>query len=129
MRHHTTDEAMVLKHVRRNNSEEIDSLLKEMKLLRNLKHTNILRLLGVVYGNSGNNDSIHLVTEFIECGDLSSNLILNEEVLPWPLRISMAADVVAGMTYLHRHEIVHCDLHSKKSLKLSSFFLSFFILF
>lgn len=46
--------------------EERDCFLKEVKVLRQVRHKNVLRFIGVVYKG----DCINLVTEYVECGTL-----------------------------------------------------------
>ena len=55
------------------------------------------------------------MTEFIECGDLES-FILGGDAYPWGIRISMACDIAAGMSYLHQCDIIHRDLNTNNCL-------------
>lgn len=109
--HKTTGERMVSKRLHRYEGEERDCFLKEVKVLRSIRHKNVLRFIGVIYKG----DCINLVTEFVECGTLK-NHIKNAPEFSWSLRISIARDIAAGMAYLHSSNIIHRDLNSNNCL-------------
>jgi len=109
--HKTSGETMVSKRLHRYEGEERDCFLKEVKVLRSIRHKNVLRFIGVIYKG----DCINLVTEYVECGTLK-NHIKNAAHFPWSVRISMARDIAAGMEYLHSSNLIHRDLNSNNCL-------------
>ncbi|XP_028404538.1 vascular endothelial growth factor receptor 3-like [Dendronephthya gigantea] len=84
----------------------------EIRLMARLKHPNILRFLGVCLDTSG----IHLLTEYMEVGNLEDVVADDREALPWSLRMKLAHDISKGMSYLHSVGVIHRDLASKNVL-------------
>ena len=70
--HKTSGETMVSKRLHRYEGEERDCFLKEVKVLRSIRHKNVLRFIGVIYKG----DCINLVTEYVECGTLKESELL-----------------------------------------------------
>ena len=64
--HKASGETMVSKRLHRYEGEERDCFLKEVKVLRSVRHKNVLRFIGVIYKG----DCINLITEYVECGTL-----------------------------------------------------------
>ena len=60
---------MVLKKLHKYEGEERDCFLKEVKVLRSIRHKNVLRFIGVLYKEK----NIHLITEYVKCGTLKEN--------------------------------------------------------
>ena len=57
---------MVSKKLHKCDGEERDCFLKEVKVLRSIRHKNVLRFIGVIYKDT----NINLITEYVECGTL-----------------------------------------------------------
>ena len=69
--HRDTHEVMVLKQLHRNTENDAyANFLKEVKVLRSIKHKNVLRFIGVLYKDK----KMNLITEFIECGTLKEHI-------------------------------------------------------
>jgi hypothetical protein len=104
------------------NNPVMARLEQEASIMTTLHHPNIVQFLGVTVFPAA------LVTEFCSRGSLTSVLMAantNPELaaqLTWPRRISLAADCVRGMLYLHTRTppIVHRDLKSANLLVTSS---------
>ena len=83
-----------------------------MKLLVQLKHTNIIQVYGVTtwgYGCFG------IIIEEIKCGDLQDLMIEKQHIeIPWKLRFSFMLQIADALRYLHCHDprkpYVHLDL-------------------
>ena len=124
--HRKTGHVMVLKELKvdlydqqaqqqqtNENNEAIKSFLKEAQVLRNLKHPNIIKFLGVLFTKERR---INLILEYVSGGTLK-DIIHNLNVsLTWKLRIGYAKDIAAGMEYLHSLNIIHRDLKSDNCL-------------
>jgi len=106
--HRETGEVMVLKELNSLDPETETSFLKEVKVMRNLSHPNVLRFIGVLYKEK----KLNIISEFVECGTLTSVLGDMEKELSWKNRIMMARDITCGMSYLHSMSIVHRDLNT-----------------
>ena len=77
-------------------TEDVERFVKEISLLSQLRHPNILLFLGA----SIDYPSIFYITEYLQKGNLRQ--ILEKEKLPWKIKISMAMDTARGMNYLHK---------------------------
>lgn len=110
--HRATNEVMVLKQLYRVDEEAERNFLKEVAVLRSLKHPNVLRFMGVLYKDK----RLHLITEYVAGGTLHQ-LIQDPSVqLSWVHRAKLARDVSAGVGYLHRMNVIHRDLNSHNCL-------------
>ncbi|CAL8106384.1 unnamed protein product [Calicophoron daubneyi] len=98
---------LVLKEVLNECKEDEEALVREISLLRNLKHPNLLTCIGVVVRKK----RICLVTEFIARGSLHNVLLgPSRRPLSWCTKGSFARDISAGMSYLHQNGLIHRDL-------------------
>ncbi|KAF3451759.1 hypothetical protein FNV43_RR07855 [Rhamnella rubrinervis] len=89
--------------------------LAELKVLTNVHHLNLVRLIG--YCIEG---SLFLVYEYIENGNLSQYLRGSGlEPLPWSIRVQIALDSARGLEYIHEHTVpvyIHRDIKSANIL-------------
>uniref|UniRef100_A0A7C9AFJ1 Protein kinase domain-containing protein n=1 Tax=Opuntia streptacantha TaxID=393608 RepID=A0A7C9AFJ1_OPUST len=83
--------------------------LAELKVLTHVHHLNLVRLLGYCV-----EDSLFLVYEFIDNGNLSQHLRSSaRDPLPWSTRVQIALDSARGLEYIHEHTVpvyVHRDI-------------------
>ncbi|KAJ0614105.1 putative protein kinase RLK-Pelle-LysM family [Helianthus annuus] len=92
--------------------------LAELKVLTQTHHLNLVHLIGYCV-----KDSLFLVYEYIENGNLSQHLhesVPEKDPLPWFIRVQIALDPARGIEYIHEHTIpvghVHCDIKSANIL-------------
>ncbi|KAL8131191.1 hypothetical protein AgCh_007203 [Apium graveolens] len=89
--------------------------LAELKVLTNVHHLNLVRLIGYCV-----EDSLFLVYEYIENGNLSEHLRgSGRPPLSWSTRVQVALDSARGLEYIHEHTVpvyIHRDIKSANIL-------------
>lgn len=89
---------------------------REMSILGQLKHKNVVRLLGLSREITREEMNYFMITEFIGGGDLRKKLKTKSVVIDWPLKMRILIDIAEGLQYLASKEIVHRDLKSHNLL-------------
>ncbi|CAG9813018.1 unnamed protein product [Phaedon cochleariae] len=84
---------------------------REINIMKSLKHPNIVEILGVL-----REPEISLVMEFVHHGSLQSYLKIYRESLQEAQLLKYALDIVKGMDYLGKKNIVHRDLAARNIL-------------
>ncbi|WOL16175.1 hypothetical protein Cni_G24957 [Canna indica] len=101
--------------IKKMDMQATNEFLAELKVLTNVHHLNLVRLIGYC-----TEDSLFLVYEFIENGNLSEHLHgLGRDPLPWPARVQIALDSARGLEYVHEHTVplyIHRDIKSANIL-------------
>ncbi|MGE0483272.1 MAG: protein kinase [Gammaproteobacteria bacterium] len=99
------DRAVALKLLKRDPASEPGTLASEARIVSRLQHPNIVTLhdVGTYHGCH------YLVFEYIEGLSLKT-LIDNEGALPFARCVILMSQVLAGVAYLHEHDIIHRDL-------------------
>ncbi|PWN36716.1 Pkinase-domain-containing protein [Meira miltonrushii] len=100
--------------------------LREVKLLQGLKHENVVRLHEMMLSKH----SIYMVFEYLQ-HDLNG-ILAQPSITFSPAHIkSLAAQLLSGLAYLHKHRILHRDLkcsnlllNNEGTLKLADFGLA-----
>lgn len=85
---------------------------REMATLKDLQHPNVLQLLGLCK----HQNTLFIITEYIEGGDLRRHLKNKSLKLSWLLRTRIARDSAAAMAYMHSKMTLHRDFKSKNLL-------------
>ncbi|XP_063936958.1 lysM domain receptor-like kinase 3 isoform X2 [Daucus carota subsp. sativus] len=90
--------------------------LAELKVLTNVYHLNLVRLIGYSVERS-----LIIVYEFIENGSLCQHLrgLSGLEPLSWSSRLQIALDAARGLEYIHEHTnpaYIHRDIKSPNIL-------------
>ena len=134
--HAITGELMALKQVEMPSSANtavdakkntmVEALKREIDLLRELKHPNIVQYLG------SNSDETHLniFLEYVAGGSVATMLV-NYGSLPEPLVANFVRQILNGLAYLHSKDIIHRDIKGANilvdnhgSVKISDFGIS-----
>ncbi|XP_040380901.1 U-box domain-containing protein 34 isoform X2 [Oryza brachyantha] len=100
---------VAVKVIQQDSSDKIDEFLREVEILSQLHHPNLVLLLGFCP------EIGCLVYEYMENGSLEDQLISNkgQQSLHWFLRIQIIFEVSCGLAFLHATKpepIVHRDL-------------------
>lgn len=84
-----------------------------------MRHPNVLQLLG--YCNEQKKNQLWLVTELIPNGSLASHIYVpnRNPRLDGVLIVRIAMDIVRGMMYLHKENVLHRDLKAANILVIS----------
>ncbi|URD80268.1 STYKc [Musa troglodytarum] len=87
--------------IKKMDMQATNEFLAELKVLTNVHHLNLVRLIGYC-----TEVSLFLVYEFIENGNLSEHLRgLGRDPLPWAMRVQIALDSARGLEYAQYGEI------------------------
>ncbi|KAL6741786.1 hypothetical protein Aduo_015007 [Ancylostoma duodenale] len=105
----------------------IKEILKEARIMRRLRHPNIVTFVGVVLVDH----PLYIILEYVQGGALDSYLRKNKDKIKDDERLQLALGVAWGMEYLHKVNILHRDIAARNCLydkrftvKISDFGLS-----
>jgi serine/threonine protein kinase len=92
--------------------------IKELELLRDLRHDNIVKLIGVVAYDPPSPIPCSLVTELCLNGDLFDYIRRDAPPPSFDKMIKIMLDIASGLDYLHKHtpKIIHRDMKSSNVL-------------
>ncbi|XP_057541986.1 wall-associated receptor kinase-like 14 [Amaranthus tricolor] len=112
------NECVAIKKIKHRDTDSIEQVMNEIKLLSSVSHPNLVRLLGCCIENG---EQI-LVYEFMPNGTLSQHLQREREngkALPWTVRLKIASETAQAISYLHsamNPPIYHRDIKSSNIL-------------
>ncbi|KAI8548757.1 hypothetical protein RHMOL_Rhmol07G0298500 [Rhododendron molle] len=113
---HHNDELVAIKRIRYRDTESIEQVVNEIKLLSSVSHPNLVRLLGCCIDKG---EQI-LIYEFMPNGTLSHHLHREggNEGLKWPVRLKIALETAQAIAFLHSATppIYHRDIKSTNIL-------------
>ncbi|XP_073306781.1 MAP3K epsilon protein kinase 1-like isoform X1 [Primulina huaijiensis] len=87
--------------------EDLNTIMQEIDLLKNLNHKNIVKYLGSLKTKT----HLHIILEYVENGSLA-NIIKPNKFGPFPesLVAVYIAQVLEGLVYLHEQGVIHRDI-------------------
>jgi mitogen-activated protein kinase kinase kinase len=104
----------------------IEALKREISLLRDLRHPNIVQYLGC--GSSA--EFLNIFLEYVPGGSVQT-MLNSYGALPEPLVRSFVRQILQGLSYLHNRDIIHRDIKganilvdNKGTIKISDFGIS-----
>lgn len=104
----------------------IDALKREIGLLRDLRHPNIVQYLGC----SSSTEYLNIFLEYVPGGSVQT-MLNSYGALPEPLVRSFVRQILNGLSYLHNQDIIHRDIKganilvdNKGTIKISDFGIS-----
>jgi len=84
--------------------KDVNKVLEELKVMRKLKHPNIVLLMGAAIDS---HNRIMIITEYASRGDLKNCL---DEIDSIAKRMRIARELARGLSWCHHHHITHRDL-------------------
>eukprot|EP01017_Pseudomicrothorax_dubius_P049895 TRINITY_DN934_c0_g1_i1.p1 TRINITY_DN934_c0_g1~~TRINITY_DN934_c0_g1_i1.p1 ORF type:complete len:313 (+),score=117.52 TRINITY_DN934_c0_g1_i1:172-1110(+) len=110
-----TREIVALKKIRLENEEEgmPSTAMREISLLKELQHPNIVALKDVVYYPS--EKKLYLIFEYLD-QDLKKYLDVNKNNLTPHMIRSFLYQILSGLNYCHQRRIIHRDLKPQNLL-------------
>eukprot|EP00794_Sanderia_malayensis_P011123 gene11123-12294_t len=107
-----------------------EALRYEIKIVRDMKHDNIINFVGA----SIMSPNVLILTELAAKGSLDDILANDDIKMPWIFKYSLLKDICRGLDYIHQSEIgshgrlksSNCLIDSKWKLKLTGFGLKCF---
>ncbi|KAI8957541.1 kinase-like domain-containing protein [Daldinia sp. FL1419] len=104
----------------------IEALKREISLLRDLRHANIVQYLGC----SSSAEHLNIFLEYVPGGSVQT-MLNSYGALPEPLVRSFVRQILNGLSYLHNRDIIHRDIKganilvdNKGTIKISDFGIS-----
>lgn len=104
----------------------IEALKREIGLLRDLRHPNIVQYLGC----SSSAEYLNIFLEYVPGGSVQT-MLNSYGALPEPLVRSFVRQILTGLSYLHNRDIIHRDIKganilvdNKGTIKISDFGIS-----
>ncbi|XP_047134794.1 tyrosine-protein kinase ABL1 [Hydra vulgaris] len=92
---------------------DVEEFLKEADMMKQIKHPNLVRLIGVCTHES----PIYIITEYMPLGNLLEYLRQSDKAdLPATTLLYMASQVAAAMSYLESKGFIHRDLAARNCL-------------
>ncbi|XP_058086344.1 MAP3K epsilon protein kinase 1-like isoform X2 [Magnolia sinica] len=87
--------------------EDLNIIMQEIDLLKNLNHKNIVKYLGSLKTKT----HLHIILEYVENGSLA-NIIKPTKFGPFPEQLVAfyIAQVLEGLVYLHEQGVIHRDI-------------------
>ncbi|RXN35576.1 tyrosine- kinase JAK1 isoform X2 [Labeo rohita] len=110
-----TGELVAVKSLKPENREEQNSnLWREIYILRELYHENIVKYKGICHEEGGR--SIKLIMEFLPAGSLKEYLPRNKAHINLETLLNYAVQICQGMDYLGSRNYIHRDLAARNVL-------------
>nr|ACN37017.1 unknown [Zea mays] len=109
---------VAVKRLYNNSYRRVEQFQNEAAILSGLRHPNLVMFYGCT---SSQSRELLLVYEFVANGTVADHLHgqrAAERALPWPLRLGVAVESAAALTYLHAIEppVVHRDVKTTNIL-------------
>ncbi|KIY45101.1 kinase-like protein [Fistulina hepatica ATCC 64428] len=88
---------------------------REWRLMKETRHPNAVLFIGLSRPPPPS-ETIYIVSEFIDNGNLRQYIHDKSRPFPWSLRLSFATDIARALAYLHARHCIHRDLKGENLL-------------
>ncbi|KPI82422.1 putative protein kinase, partial [Leptomonas seymouri] len=93
--------------------QQYNSVVREIQVMKKLRHRNIVSLYEVIDDPSA--DKLYLVMQYVDKGvvakvEVRANSDYVCDPIPPAQLVRYAREILTGLQYLHRHDVVHRDL-------------------
>eukprot|EP00475_Leptophrys_vorax_P022165 TRINITY_DN30155_c0_g1_i1.p1 TRINITY_DN30155_c0_g1~~TRINITY_DN30155_c0_g1_i1.p1 ORF type:complete len:332 (-),score=56.38 TRINITY_DN30155_c0_g1_i1:496-1491(-) len=92
--------------MKHSDKDTMKRFLREVEIMRSLRHPNIVEFMGVCIEQP----NICIVTEYLKKGSLHDLLRDRKSKWTWKRYLHISQDIVRGLMWLHRKGIIHRDL-------------------
>ncbi|KAL5726475.1 non-specific serine/threonine protein kinase [Ranunculus cassubicifolius] len=112
---------VAVKRLFENSYKRVEQFMNEIEILSLLRHQNLVFLYGCT---SRHCRELLLVYEYVPNGTIADHIHgerAKENLLTWPIRMSIAIETADALAYLHTSEIIHRDVKSNNILLDNNF--------
>lgn len=95
-------------------STALQDVVREIAIMKKLRHRNIVRLFEII--NDSQDERLYMVMEFVAGGPILDLEDPNIEPLDEDLARKYFKDIISGLRYLHKQQIIHRDIKPENLL-------------
>ena len=109
------------------NTNEKDALMREVTLMKQMRHPNIVNLIEVI--DDPQHDFLYIISQYCDGGTVMSSSLGKHNALPLNVAHTYFRDLIRGVAFMHSQGIIHRDLkpenllvdHTSGALKICDF--------